>query len=246
VPYRDEAYDLRILFQARNYKLSEAEKRKMEEDTRTLRRLVVSFPVADLHVEIFRHPRMKDFHVKTILHLPGRALFTGDRDIKVHPAYERCVRKLLNKVQAYKERMGGKREKEQLAHGIESSIWPSVEPDEPRIRRAVTEGDFVAFRKAMAVYDEPLEHRVGRLLQRYPRAEALLGREILLSEVVEEVYLNAFERFEGRPKDRLGNWLRRLIAPSIRALMGQGGKEIEELRLVEEVLPTGGSLTALN
>jgi ribosome-associated translation inhibitor RaiA len=245
MPCSDKAHDLRMLFKARQYELSEAEKSKMEEDTRTLQRLVASFPVADLHVEIFRHPRVKDFHVKTTLQLPGRALFTGDRDIKVHPAYERCVRKLVNKVRAYKERMAGKPEQERLAQGVRTSIWPSFEPDESRIRRAVTGGDFAAFREALAVYDEPLEHRVGRLLQRYPRAEALLGREILLSEVVEEVYLNAFERFEDRPKDRLGNWLRRLIAPSIRRLVGHVEQEIEEFRLAKEVLPPGGSLSGL-
>lgn len=233
MPFRDEAYDLRVLFQARHYELSEEEKLKMAEDAKTLRRLVLSFPVADLHVEVLRHPRAQDFHVKTSLRLPGRTLFTGDRDVKLHPAYERCLRKLVNKVRAYKESMGGKPERERLAQGVRPTVFPLVKPDEARIRRAVEAGDFAAFRKAMAPYDDALEHRVGRLIRRFPDLESRLGREIRLSEVVEEVYLNAFEEFESRPADRLGNWLRRLIVPSIRALASDGEKEIEELRLAE-------------
>ena len=88
-----------------NCLISDAEEEKMQEDLHTLRRVVEKFPVADLHVRINRHDKSDDFHVKTSLHLPGRTLFTGDRDAKIHPAYERCVRKLVKKVTAYKDRM---------------------------------------------------------------------------------------------------------------------------------------------
>src|SRR5687767_6816279 len=133
MPFRDEAYDLRVLFQARHYELSDGEKRKMEEDAKTLRRLVFAFPVADLHVEVVRHPRTGDFHLKTTLRLPGRTIFTGDRDVELHPAYERCLRKLVNKVKAYQESMDGKPARERLVQGVRSTVFPVVEPDGARI-----------------------------------------------------------------------------------------------------------------
>ena len=53
-----------------------------------------------------------------------------------------------------------------------------------------------------------------------------VGGELRLGDVVEEVYLNAFERFPRRPADvRLSAWLEGLVEPSIRALMQHPDEE---------------------
>ena len=81
-----------------------------------------------------------------------------------------------------------------------------------------------------------MRKRVGRLVQRIPEAQARVGRELLLGDVVEEVYLNAFERFTRRPTDvRLSEWLEGLIEPSIRALMQHPEEEAAAASLARTV-----------
>ena len=234
MPYRDENYDLTVHFETRHYGLSAAEREKMVEDLHTLRNLVKTFPVADLHVEIEHHARHHEFHIKTSLRLPKRTLFTGDRDALPHPAYERCIRKLVHKVRAYKEKLGGKPDYTKHADGSPRQVVAETEPDLAAVDAAAQEQDFVAFRRALAVYDDTMGGRVGRWIQRYPEAESMLGRDILLSEVVEEVYLQAFEKYRQRPAGRLGGWLEGLIDHSIRILIHRGEAEIEELRAAQE------------
>jgi ribosome-associated translation inhibitor RaiA len=232
--YRDETYGLRILFQTRHYELTPAERAQMEENTHTLARAVESFPVADLHVEVLRHPRTQDFHVKTTLRLTKKALFTGDRDVLPHPAYERCVRKLVHKVQAYKEKMSGVSAGERVAEGARPGVRPDLEPDLGALERSAQAQDYPSFRKAISVYDDVMEHRVGRWIRRFPEAEARLGKDFVLADIVEEVCLNAYERFARRPADRLGNWLEKLIDPSLRAFLENGEAEVERARAAAE------------
>ena len=108
--YTDEVFDLRVQIQARQYQLGRGMRERMESELDSLRKLVRTFPVADLHVDLARHPRKKDFHVKVTLRLPQKTLFTGERDERPERAYEQCIRKLVNKVKAYKEALGRKPE----------------------------------------------------------------------------------------------------------------------------------------
>jgi hypothetical protein len=49
-----------------------------------------------------------------------------------------------------------------------------------------------------------------------------------LGDIVEEIYLNAFEQFTRRPTAlRLSEWLENLIEPSIRALLRHPDEEAE-------------------
>ena len=104
--FSDESYNLRIELDTKGCELSADEIARMEEDLGTLHKLVEQFPVSNLYITVIHHPRSNDYHVKTSLALPGRKLFTGDRDTVVHAAYERCLRKLTKKVKAYKQAGG--------------------------------------------------------------------------------------------------------------------------------------------
>ncbi len=238
MPYRDETYDLQFQVHASNHVISARERELLETGLDALARLVSCFPAAKLHVHVNRHLRSNDLHVKTSLHLPGRTLFTGERDWQLYPAFERCVRKLVSKVKAYREKLGNKPALEKTAQGTRHDLWPDVEPDAARLMRAARESDYAAFREVLVVYDDALNARVGRWIQRYPQAEVVLGRDVVLSEIVEEVYSNAFERFLDRPADRLGNWLENLIEPSIRALLEHTEEEKENLEYLETLKPT--------
>jgi len=231
--YTDEDHDLRVQIQSHHYELSPEIKERMESDLEALRKLVRAFPVAELHVDISRHVRRKDFHLRTSLRLPQKTLFTGERDIWPDRAYEQCIRKLVNKVKAYKEALGRKPAQERVAAGLVHEVYPSREPDLVKLADAAREGDYFAFREELRVYQESLDERIGRWIQRYPEAQAMLGRELVLSDIVEEVYLQAFERFLDRPSDRLGNWLGSLIDPSLKALFADPDGELDNIRFVK-------------
>lgn len=235
--YRDEAQGLRVHFGAQHHELSAAETEKMQDDLQSLARIVDDFPVAHLHVDIVRHPRRHDFHVKTSLRLPKCVLFTGERHAKLHPAYERCVRKLVNKVKGYKEKLRQKPERERAQHGAIRELWPDREPDLAALEAAARDGDYLAFRQAMRPYDDSLDHHLGRWVKRYPQIEARLGQDLVIADLVEEVYLNAFEGLAGRPAGRMGNWLESLIDPSLRALLLNAEDERENLSFVGEIQP---------
>jgi hypothetical protein len=207
---------LRIEADWGNYRISEAEWQKMDGDLSALRKLVEHFPVAELKIQVL-HP--SDIQISTSLRLPATTLFTADHDRNLHPAWERCVRKLMHKVTAYKERLENKEVYEKEAKGTLHDVRPAMEPDPSEVENAVQDLDYVRFRKALAVYDESLEGRVGRWVQRYPDAQTQLGTQIIISDIVEEVYLNAFERFGERPRIRLGDWLEQLIDPSLQTLL---------------------------
>ena len=112
-------------------------------------------------------------------------------------------------------------------------------PDADAIAEAVEQLDYHAFRTAMGVYEEPLEKRVGRWIERYPGAEARLGDGLLISEIAEEVFLNAFDQFTHRPPSlRLGQSLENLIDPSIQVLLCNEGEK-ENVSFIESAKKLG-------
>lgn len=113
--FTDQTGSLRIELDQQGCELAAWQIADMEEDLRTLRRLIEDFPVAVLHITIVYHRKPKDFHVKTSLSLCSNTFFTGERHQKVHPAYESCIRKLSKKVRAHKERLRV-RDRETIRH----------------------------------------------------------------------------------------------------------------------------------
>lgn len=233
MPFSDQSYNLRIELDTKNFSLSAAEIDKMERDLHTLRKLVRDFPVSDLFITIFYHPRSNMYHVKTSLRLTGRTLFTGDHDTQFHPAYERCLRKLVHKVESYKHSLGSEPELKKETQGTLHEVIPTREPDAEAMQKAVDDYDYSAFWRAVAVYEEPVRKRAGRWIERYPQAAAQLGTSLSLDEIVEEVFLNAFERYERRPHVPLGTWLEELIDDSIRAFIENPDAERENVRFVQ-------------
>src|SRR5437763_8593668 len=68
-------------------------------------------------------------------------------------------------------------------------------PDAGVLGDAVQAGNYQAFRQALTNYEEWLRKRVGRWIQRYPEAQARVGRGLAIGDVLETVYLNAFEQY---------------------------------------------------
>jgi hypothetical protein len=107
------------------------------------------------------------------------------------------------------------------------------------VGRAVAAGDYRSFRIALVGYEDWLRRRAGRLVQRIPEAQARLGRRLRLGDIVEDVYLTAFEQWPRRSADvPLSDWLERLIEPSIRALLRHPDEEAEAARLARTLRET--------
>ncbi len=223
---------LRIETDSGNYRLSPVEQDKMDRDLDTLRKLVATFPVAELKIEVTQQTR-GGMRAATSLRLPGRTLFAADEDDFLHPAWERCIRRLMKKVEAYKAKLSNRSVYEKQAEGTLHDVQPIQPPDNGELQHAVEEMDYSHFRELLAVYDESLEKRIGRWIQRYPEIEEQLGQGLNISEIVEEVYLNAFEQFADRPPLRLGQWLESLIDPSVQLLLKQPDEEKANLSFIQ-------------
>lgn len=240
--YSDESYNLRIELATKGCELSAPELEKMQGDLDSLSRVTKDFPVSDLHITVIYHHRSHDYHVKTSLVLTKKTLFTGDRDVLVHPAYERCIRKLVKKVVAYKDRMAQGDERSKLEVGTHHDVLPTREPDAAVLEQTVQDADYSAFRAATDGYDEPIRKRIGRWIQRYPALEAALDDALTIDDIVEEVFLNAFERFSSRPEAvPLGEWLDQLIDPSIKDLLKNPDEELENINFARTLRETDSS-----
>lgn len=225
--------NLRIVLDTHGLEMTAEEIQWLSDGLGPLRKMVADFPVSDLYVTIEHHPRSGGYKVKTSLVLTGQTLVGHTEDAQVHPAYERCVASLVEQTRAYKERLGGAEEQAKQQKGTYQEVLPDHEPDPGALERSVREGDYSAFRTALLPYEEPLRRRVGRWVARYPEADARIGSELTLADIVEAVFLNAFEGFDGRPREvRLGQWLEGLIDSSLRALLRDPDAELENVRFV--------------
>ncbi len=232
-PQRTE--NMRVLLDVHQCRLTEGEVQKMRAGLDGLGALVKNFPVADLHVLVEHNARTTDYSVKTSLVLPGATLVCSERDPLPYTAFERCVSSLEASVKEYKARMGGGPEVSKQEKGTRQELEPTLDPDPDALNRALDEGDYAAFREALVGYEETVRKRVGRWVERNPEAQARIGnggRPITIADVVEEVFLDAFENFARRPQGvRFGEWLDGLIDPAIKELLTHTDAELENVRL---------------
>jgi ribosome-associated translation inhibitor RaiA len=232
--YPDEKTEPRLVFDAHQCKLSEADRERMKMALSSLGRQVEHFPVSDVHVLVEHNARSNDYSVKITLVLPGTTLVGNDHDAQLHLAFDRCLIGLEENVRAYKDRLGQVPERQKQEKGTHQEVQPDHLPDQAPIDAAVAADDYAAFRAATVAYEEPVRKRVGRWLERYPGVNARIGKGLEVADVVEEVFLDAFEGYAGRPKEaRFGDWLGSLIDRAVRELNGAHRDEtLENVRLV--------------
>jgi hypothetical protein len=195
-------------------------------------------PALRLHAAF--HPQNAIYNVELKLKLPGRSLFVREKDFYLDSALKRGFEKLNLKLESYRRHMdneataeAGRRAKlEDLVSRVSSTHGP--------LASAVDAGDYQTFRNKLSGYEAWINRRAGRWIQRDADAQSRLGAEFILADVVEEVFLNAFERFHERsPAVPFGEWLDGLIQPSIRALIEDREEEKEAVsfaRTLREVV----------
>lgn len=202
-----------------------------------LEEAVADFPQPALWINVVYHPQRQEYHAEMKLKLPGRTLFAGAYDPYLDLALQRAVRRLLWKVEVYSaepdEAAKGRAEREA---GLDRIIVAPEDPDVGPVAEAAEAGDYRVFRMGLIGYEDWLRGRVGRWIQRYPEAQARVGDELRIGDLVEEVYLTAFEHFTHRPTDiRLSEWLDSLIDPSLKDLLRHPEREREAASLARTV-----------
>jgi hypothetical protein len=232
--YSDDRYHLRIEFETKQCEIPREELVRMQQLIAPVGEEVRDFPASELALRIIHHRRSDQYHVESRLRLPGRTLFTGDQDVYLDSAFQRCMGKLVQKVQAYKEHPNARAEAVAGRRtALERDMVAPEDPGAGPLGHAVRAGDYRAFRRALSGYEEWLRKRVGRWIQRYPKAEAQIGSGLKLGDLVEEVYLNAFERYAQRPTEvPLNGWLESLIDPSLKMLLRHPEEESENASMV--------------
>ncbi|MBW3600447.1 MAG: hypothetical protein KY475_24685, partial [Planctomycetes bacterium] len=115
--YSDQSYNLRIELDTQHFDCSPEQIAYLEDTLDPLRAITKQFPVSDLYITMAFHNHSNQYRVKTSLVLPGRTIATGDVAENMEPAYERCVRKLVKRVEAYKADLGGDAEQAKVIEG---------------------------------------------------------------------------------------------------------------------------------
>jgi ribosome-associated translation inhibitor RaiA len=232
----DPSEPLHVEFDTRHCQLNGANLDRMRSDLDTLVKAVENFPDPKLHVLIEHNARTNDYSVKTSLLLQQQALVASDHHEVAHAAYEQCLNNLMRELSEYKDRLGRVSERQKTEKGTRQDLLPTVAPDLDAVGRAVAAADYVAFRAALLGYEEPLRDRIGRWVERQPSADGQLGRRFTIADLVEEVYLDAFEAWERRPGTiPLGEWLAGLIDPALKEVLRDPDATLENVRMVRSL-----------
>jgi ribosome-associated translation inhibitor RaiA len=225
-------HGLPVEFDTHQCDLSRAELDRMEDSLGMLRELVAPFPVTELHVLIARNNRSNDFTVKTSLLLLNDRHVASEHHEQAFTAFERCVEKLVREVGAFRDRLEDVEERRKHEQGTHQELMPDQAPNFSHLDRAAREGDYAAFRTAMLPYEEPLRKRVGRWVQRSPNIEAQLGKLFTIADIVECVLLDAFERYEAKPREiAFHEWLANLIDPAVQEVVRHPDRERENISM---------------
>jgi ribosome-associated translation inhibitor RaiA len=228
---------MQTIFDVHQYDLSDAERRMLEDDLDGLTRQVQNFPVADLHILLEGNARSNDVSVKLTLILPGQTLVANDHDPVLSAAFERTLSSLTHSVEGYKARLDNQAERQRVEKGTQHPIRPTTDIDQSALDAAVAAGDYARFRMILLPFEDAVQARAGRWVQRFPDWEARIGKDVKLSDVTEEIFLIAFDRYDDRPEGlALSDWLENLIAPSVKALMTRTTEEMENINLARTAL----------
>jgi ribosome-associated translation inhibitor RaiA len=230
--FSDQSYNLLVDLDTKHCRLSAGDVSKMEASLSPLNDMVRHFPVSKLHVLVSRPHRTNDYEVRTSLILPGETLVSSEHHPQVHAAFEHCIDNLIRDVRRYKDQLGNVAEQAKQQEGTHHELLPTLPPDPAALEAAVHEGDYAAFRAAVVGYDEPVRALVGRWVERYPEVAARIGNGLQIDDLVEDVFLDAFEAYEERPREvRFGDWLGRFIDQAVREMAAHPDRELENVRM---------------
>jgi len=215
-----EEYHLQMEIDAKEYELTPEERTRMKPDLGRIGEAVKDFPAGQFWLTIVYHPRSNVFHAQAKLKLPGTTIMTGHRDPSLETAVGWCADKVVRRVRAYQAQPDHTAlDEAQRRAELDRNLVAPTEPDAGKLGEAVHFNDYSAFRHALLNHEEPLRKHVGRWVQRYPEVQAQIGRTFAIADIVEEVFLQAFEQYADRPLHiPFHEWLESLMDSAIKAL----------------------------
>jgi len=238
-PDQPVRHKLQIHFDTHECRLSDQILAGLADDADSLARQVGNFPVAELRVLIEWNGRSNEYAVKLSLILPNEVLVTSDHDAVVHPAFERALASLEHTLKAYKDRLNQTEERRKHQNGTHQELTPAGPFDPNAVDDAARAGDYPAFRVAVTPFEDPLRLRVGRWVERYPQVQGRIGRGLETIDIVEAVFLDAFEGHEGRPSGvPYGRWLEGLIDVAVRDFAHHPDEELENVNMARSACAT--------
>lgn len=197
-----------------------------------------NFPEADLRTVIEWNRRNNEYSIKLTLILPGETLVASDHGPIAHAAFKRAAVSLELAIEGYKDRLDRVDDwrKQEAALPELTTAQP---PDAAALDTAVAAGDYPAFRAAIVPYEDSLRLRVGRWVGRYPDAQARMGRDFDVLDLMEGVFLAAFENHPHRHNEvPYGEWLEGLIDPTIRAILHDPAGELANINMARSACAT--------
>lgn len=230
--FSDQTYNLLVDLDMKHCQLSPRELNKMETMLSPLGDMVRNFPVSKLHVLVSYRHRTSDYTIRTSLILPGDTLVSSDHHPQAHAAFEHCIGNLVRELQRYKDQLGDVAERAKQVEGTHHELIPTLPPDAEAVEAAVRDGNYTNFRLALSGYDDAVTVQLGRWVERYPQVAARLGKDLHIGDLVEDVFLTAFEEYEHRPKQlRFGEWLGRHIDTAIKAMAAHPEEEMDNINM---------------
>ena len=231
-PDREVRHKLQVHFDVHQCQPTQDELNALADDADSLAVQVGNFPQADLRVLIERGNRNNEYAVKLSLLLPGETIACSEHDAVLATAFERALAAVEANAKAYKDRLGQVAERQKHEKGTHQELRTATPVDASAVDAAITAGDFTAFRAALLDYEEGLRGRIGRWVERYPAVAGRIGKGIEIADLVDDVYLTAFEGYASRPTEsRFGDWLESLIDPTVKAFQNHSDEELENVRM---------------
>src|SRR5262249_48381098 len=153
--YTDARYHLRVTLEAKECSIPQDELARMQGSLDQLGEAVREFRGVELWLNVIRHPRSSVYHVEARLKAPGKTFASGDEDASRATAFQRCVRKRTEKVRSSREppTRAAEEQARRLDH-LNNAIVAPEDPADGPLGKAVTDGDYRAFRTALSGYEE--------------------------------------------------------------------------------------------
>lgn len=233
--YTLDQYHLTASIDFKECRVPPEERGRLQQGLDRIGEAVQDFADSQLWITIVHHPNSDVFHAQAKLKVPGQTIITGDRSQDLNAAFQRCVERVLHRVEAYREHPDEEAlDEAEFRASLANDIIAPVEVDGGVLGDAIVRDDYRAFRHALLGLEENVRKRVGRWVQRYPDVQAQIGDRIAIRDIVEEVFLVAFETYPQRPSNvPFGEWLEGLIDPVVRAFQEAPLAETEASRNIQ-------------
>jgi hypothetical protein len=207
-----------VTFECKDCEIPERTRTWMQDELEHIGRVTEEMGKRQLWVTVVFHARSGIYRVRAKFKAPGRTVMTGDNHPLLDEALRRCLAKAFLRMEAFRDNLDqGSVEQAKRREALSDNLVAPTGFNAGAISRACQDGDYEAFRRGLIGHESWVRMRVGRWIQRYPEIQQEVGESFEISDLMEEVFLLAFERYQERPDEvPLHEWLDKLIDPAVR------------------------------